>query len=110
MKNLSPTVKQGAQIVIILFWNIVFNVKLTQNNIEVNNMIKKKAVQLTVRTHGTAICYPYMGHITRKSTFLEVNKHALLIADEPSFIVSKFQVSSFKIVKFIRKTVKEVSG
>ena len=38
---------------------------------------------------------------TKKLTYLEVNKHAILIADEPSFIVSEFQVSSFKIVKFI---------
>ena len=38
---------------------------------------------------------------TRKSRYSEVNKHALLIADEPSFIVSKFQVFSFKFVKFI---------
>ena len=53
---------------------------------------------------------PYMGPHTRKSTYSEVNKHALLITDEPSFIVSKFQVSSFKIVKCIWKKVQKVSG
>ena len=35
----------------------------------------------------------------KKVNNLEVNKYALLISEEPSFIVSKFQVSSFNIVK-----------
>ena len=33
----------------------------------------------------------------------EVNRHALLIADEPSFIASKFQVSTFKIEIMFKK-------
>ena len=51
-----------------------------------------------------------MGPHTRKSTYLEVNTHALLITDEPNFIVSKCLVPSFKFVKFISKNVQKVSG
>ena len=51
---------------------------------------------------------PHMRPHTRKSTYSEVNKHALWIAGKSSFIVSKFQVFSFKIVKFIYEKIPRI--
>ena len=110
VQNASSTVEQCAQNFIIFCWNMDLCVKkykkVTSNLIiwlKLSHTINCPDTWYCIEVNYFTIWFQDMRPFTRWSTYSEVKKHALLIADEPSFIVSKVQVSSFKIVKIIRK-------